>query len=94
MSVGDLAARTAGLIVTGLTGAAAYDGLKRLARGRTVRTIAVSATAAGLRGVRAAEVGAERARLTAADIVSEARERIGEQSPPPGATTNSHTHDH
>lgn len=94
MAVGELAARAAGLIVTGLTGAAAYDGVKRLVRGRSVRAIAVSATAAGLRGVRAAEIGAERARLTAADIVSEARERIGEQASPPGAATAGHNHEH
>jgi len=73
------------MLVTGVAGAAAYDGVKRLVRGRTVRAVAVGATAAGLRGKRAVEAGAERARLVVGDIVSEARAQIGEESPPPAA---------
>jgi hypothetical protein len=46
-----------------------------------------------LRGFRAAEAGAEKARLAAGDIVSEARERNGEQAPAPG-TFSDHGHDH
>jgi hypothetical protein len=91
---GEAAAKAAGMVVTGVVGAAAYDGVKRLVRGRTVRALAVGVTAAGLRGVRAVEVGAERARLVAGDIVSEARAQIGEQSPPPaaGAAMGEHAH--
>lgn len=87
-----LAGRATGMVATGVVGAAAYDGVKRLLRGRTARSAAVAATALGLRGARAVEAGAERARLTAADIVSEARERIGEESTPPGAGGHGHEH--
>ena len=43
----------------------------------------MTATAWGLRGTRKAEEAAERARLKVADVVAEARERIGEEAPPP-----------
>lgn len=92
MVLGTVAGRAATLVVTGLAGAAAYDGLKRLAGTNLVRGAAVAVTAAGLRGARAVEAGAERARLAAADVVSEARERIGEESPPPGGGGHGHTH--
>jgi hypothetical protein len=44
-------------------------------------------------------VGAEKARLAASDIVSEARGRIGEQTPPPSSGTSAdhndgHGHEH
>lgn len=91
--LGGLLARGAVVVATGAAGAAAWDGIKRVARSGAVRGGLVEATALGLRGARAAETGAERARLAAADIVSEARERIGEQSPPPGVTAG-HDHDH
>lgn len=80
-----IVARAAGMVATGLAGAAVYDGVKKIARARVVHETAVTVTSWGLRGARAAEAGAERARLTASDIVSEARGRIGEQTPPPGA---------
>lgn len=92
--LGGLAARAAGVLVTGVAGAAAYDGVKRFVRSGGVRTAAVAVTAWSLRGARAAETGAERARLTTADIVSEARERLGEQSPPPGRSAAGHDHAH
>lgn len=85
--------RTAGLLVTGVVGAAAYDGLKRVVRQLPVREAAVSTTAVLLRGVRRAERGAESARLTTADLVAEARGRLGEQAPVP-ATAQPHAHDH
>lgn len=91
--IGGLAAKATGALVTGLTGAVAYDGVKRVARSGAVRTAAVAVTSWGLLGARAAETGAERARLATADIVSEARERIGEQTPAPGAATDS-GHEH
>jgi hypothetical protein len=91
MIVGGLVGKAAGLVASGLVGAAAYDGVKRVARSGAVRGAAVTVTSWGLRGARAAEAGAEKARLTTADIVSEAREKIGEEAPVPGAA---HTHEH
>lgn len=89
--VNGLVARAARVVATGLAGAVVYDGVKRIARTGVIRGATVSGTAWGLRGVRAAEAGAERARLVAGDIVSEARERIGERAPAPGAF-NGHDH--
>ncbi|ANY09544.1 DUF1490 family protein [Pseudonocardia sp. HH130630-07] len=91
--LGAVAGKAVGLVVSGLAGAVAYDGVKKVVRSGAVREAAVSATAWGLRGARAAETGAERARLAGADIVSEARERIGEQAPPPGSGQG-HGHEH
>jgi Protein of unknown function (DUF1490) len=85
--------RAARLVATGLAGAATYDGLKKVLHSRVVHDAAVTATAVGLRGVRALEVGAEKARLSAADIVSEAREKLGEQTPPPTSASRAHEHD-
>jgi hypothetical protein len=91
--VNGLVVRAARVVATGLAGAVAYDGVKRAARSGAMRSATVTGTVWGLRGVRAAEAGAERARLAAGDIVSEARERMGEQAPAPG-TVNGHEHDH
>lgn len=91
--IGGLLAKAAGVLVTGVAGAAAYDGVKRVLGSGVVRSGVVGATALGLRGARAAETGAERARLATADIIAEARERIGEQAPPPGAAAG-HEHEH
>ena len=88
-----LVVRAARMVATGLAGAAAYDGVKRIARTGAIRGATVTGTVWGLRGFRAAEAGAEKARLVAGDIVSEARERIGEQAPAPG-TVNGHGHEH
>jgi len=87
---GEAAAKAAGMLVTGVMGAAAYDAARRLVRGRTARAVAVGATAAGLRGVRAVELGAERVRLLAGDIGGEARVRIGEQNAPPAVGEHVH----
>ena len=81
------------VVVTGLVGAGVYDGMKRVVRSGAVRSATVAGTAWGLRGVRAAETGAEKARLVAGDIVSEARARVGEEASAPGAA-NSHGHVH
>ena len=88
-----LIVKAAQVVVTGLAGAAAYDAVKRVIRSGTVRSTTVTVTAWGLRGVRAAETGAENARLVTADIVSEARARIGEETPAPGAV-DGHGHEH
>lgn len=92
--LGGFVGKAAGVVASGLVGAAAYDGVKRLVRSDALHAAAVTATSWGLRGARAAEAGAERARLATADIVSEARERIGEQAPPPGAAAPAHDHEH
>lgn len=92
--LGGLAGKAAGIVAGGLVGAAAYDGVKRFVRSDALRGAAVTVTSWGLRGARAAETGAERTRLAAADIVSEARERIGEQTPPPGSGAPPHDHGH
>lgn len=69
-------------------------GIKRLARTRALHDSAVTVTSWGLRGARAVETGAERARLATADVVAEARERIGEQAPPPATGAVAHDHEH
>jgi hypothetical protein len=88
-----LLAKVAATVVTGAVGAAAYDLLRRAAAKAPVREVAVTTTEWGLRGVRKAEEGAESARLTVADVVAEARERIGEEVPPPAVADAGHDHD-
>ena len=51
-------------------------------------------TSWGLRGTRKAEESAESARLAVADVVAEARERVGEETTPPGTADAGHTHEH
>ncbi|WP_300019337.1 DUF1490 family protein [Pseudonocardia sp.] len=93
MVLGAFVGRAASLVATGLAGALALEGVKKAVGSDVVRGTAVGVTALGLRGARAAETGAEKARLVTADIVAEARERIGEQAPAPGAATG-HGHAH
>jgi hypothetical protein len=98
MAVHAVVVRAATVAATGAAGAAAYDGAKRLVKAvqesGVLHRTAVAVTAWGLRGVRLAEIGAERARLATGDVVSEARERIGEQAPPPAVDGHGHGHDH
>lgn len=94
MMTGHLAARAAGLLISGVAGAAVVDRLKRPATGTAVKRAAVSVTALTLRGKRRLESGAENLRLTAGDVVAEAREKIGEQAPPPAQPAPAHDHDH
>lgn len=79
--------------ITGLAGVTAYEILKKAAAKAPLRQTAVSAAALGLRGTRKAEEAAESARLKVADVMAEARERIGEESPTP-AISDLHDHDH
>ncbi len=90
---GVLLGRAAGAVATGVAGVAVVEGVRKLGSGRTVHDAAVAVTAFGLRGVRAAEAGAERVRLGTADVVAEARERNGEQAPAPDAAS-AHDHEH
>ncbi|WP_163801152.1 DUF1490 family protein [Mycolicibacterium sediminis] len=94
MLLGGLVAKAAGTVVTGVVGVAAYEALRKAYAKAPVREAAVSTTALALRGVRKAEEGAESARLSVADVVAEARERIGEEVAPPVVGEAPHDHDH
>jgi hypothetical protein len=94
MVLGGLLVKAASTVVTGVVGVAAYEGLRKAVAKAPIREAAVTTTAWGLRGVRKAEVGAESARLKVADVVAEARERVGEEAPPPAVADTAHTHDH
>lgn len=94
MSAHGLLGKVAATLVTGTVGAAAYDVLRRVAAKAPVHEMAVTTTEWGLRGMRRAEEGAESARLKLADVVAEARERIGEEVPPPAVGAAGPEHDH
>jgi hypothetical protein len=94
MIVEGFLAKAAATVVTGTVGVVAYDVLRKAAAKAPLRGVAVSAAEIGLRGVRKAEFGAESARLTVADVVAEARERLGEEATPPGIADAGHDHDH
>lgn len=93
MVVHGLLAKAAGTVVTGLVGVSAYEALRKAVRSAQVHNAAVTATEWSLRGTRRAEEAAESARLKLADVVAEARERIGEEAPPPAVGGN-HDHEH
>jgi hypothetical protein len=80
-------AKAAPTVVTGLVGMVAYEGLRKVAEKKPLRAASVSVTAWGLRVAREAEESAARARLAVADVVAEAAERVGGDSPPPTAHT-------
>jgi hypothetical protein len=92
--LGALITRAGSTVLTGLVGAVAYDGAKKAVGDGTARSGAVNALAWGLRGKRRLETGAEQVRLVTGDLVAEARAKVGEQAPPPGATDTLHDHDH
>jgi peroxiredoxin family protein len=95
MVVHGLMAKVAATVATGTAGAVAYDLLRRAAAKAPIHEVAVTTTEWGLRGIRKAEEGAESARLKVADVVAEARGRLGEETPPPGvAAAHDHDHDH
>lgn len=83
MLVHGLLGKAAGTVVTGLVGVSAYEALRKALGSAPVHNAAVTATEWSLRGTRRAEEAAESARLKVADVVAEARERIGEEAPPP-----------
>ncbi len=93
MAVYGLLAKAATTVVTGLVGVTAYEALKKAAAKAPLHETAVSAAELGLRGTRKAEEAAESARLKIADVMAEARERIGEEAPTP-AVGEAHDHDH
>lgn len=65
-------------VVTGVVGVATYEAVAKA----PWRRATVTAMAWGVRGLRKAEVSAERARLAAADMLAEAVERSGEEMAP------------
>lgn len=92
--VSDLSGRIAHTAITGAVGVATYSVLRRLVTWAPKRQVAVSGTVLGLRAWRGAERGVEVARLTAADIVAEAKGRVGESVSPPGAIEDEPGHTH
>ena len=93
MPIQGLVAKAATTVVTGLVGVSAYEVLKKALDRAPLHKAAVTATEWGLRGTRRAEEAAESARLKVADVMAEARERIGEEATPPAAAV-AHDHDH
>ena len=86
-------AKAASTVFTGLVGVSAYQVLRKAVDKAPLHAAAVAATEWSLRGTRRAEEVAESARLKVADVVAEARERIGEEATPPAAAV-AHDHDH
>jgi Protein of unknown function (DUF1490) len=93
MAVYGLLAKAAGTVFTGLVGVTAYEVVRKAAAKAPLHETAVSAAELGLRGTRKAEEAAESARLKLADVMAEARERVGEEVPPP-SIGDAHQHDH
>ncbi|GAB4908382.1 DUF1490 family protein [Mycobacterium avium subsp. hominissuis] len=75
-----LLVKATGTVFTGLVGVSAYEVLRKAVGKAPVHRAAVTATEWGLRGTRRAEVAAEAARLKVADVVAEARDRIGDDA--------------
>jgi len=93
MVVQGLLGKAAGTVVTGLVGVSAYEIVRKaLAKAPLHGAAAVTATEWGLRGTRRAEEAAESARLKLADVVAEARERVGEEAQPPAIGDHDHEH--
>lgn len=94
MIVHGLVAKAATTVVTGVVGVAAYDAVRKVWAKAPFHEASVTATTWALRGARIAEEGAEAARLKVADVMAEARERIGEEVPPPAVVDTDHGHEH
>jgi Protein of unknown function (DUF1490) len=92
MVVQGLLGKAAGTVVTGLVGVSAYEVLRKALGKAPLHDAAVTATEWSLRGTRRAEEAAESARLKLADVVAEARERIGEEAQPPAIGDHDHEH--
>ncbi len=88
-----LLAKAASTVVTGLAGVTTYELLRKAVAKAPLHETAVSAAELGLRGTRKAEEAAESARLKIADVMAEARERIGEEAPTP-SIADTHQHEH
>jgi hypothetical protein len=81
-----LLAKAVPTVVTGVVGVAAYQALRKAVAKVPLRKATVAVTARGLRVVheaeRKAEESAGQARLAVADVIAEAKERIGEEVTP------------
>ena len=93
MAVHGFLTKAGSTLATGLAGAVAYDLARTVLKKAPLREGAVVATSWGLIGVRKAEAVAEDARLRTSDIVAEAKDRIGEETDPPGVS-EPHDHEH
>jgi Protein of unknown function (DUF1490) len=87
-------AKAAATVVTGVVGVAAYEALRKAVAKAPVREASVTAATWGLKGARRAEEAAENARLRIADVMAEARERIGEEVAPPAVAQAEDAHEH
>jgi hypothetical protein len=89
-----LMAKAVPTVVTGAVGVAAYEAVRKGVAKVPLRAATVTVTAWGIRVAREAErkagESAERARLTTADVIAEAKERAGDEVTPvatdPGRT--------
>lgn len=83
-------------VVTGAVGVAAYEALRKGVAKIPLRAATVTVTAWGIRVSREAErkagESAERARLTAADVLAEAKERVGDDVTPAADSGNPDDH--
>jgi Protein of unknown function (DUF1490) len=93
MAAYGLLGKAASTVVTGLAGVTAYELLRKAVAKAPLHETAVATAELGLRGTRKAEEAAESARLKLADVMAEARERIGEEAPTP-SLGDPHQHDH
>lgn len=89
-----LLSRAATTLATGLVGVAAYEATRKAVAKAPIHEASVTAATWALRGARKAEESAETARLKIADVMAEARERIGEEVPPPAVADAQPDHDH
>lgn len=82
LALNGFAAKAVPTVVTGAVGVAAYEALRRGVAKVPLRAATVTVTAWAMRVAREAErkagESAERARLTTADVIAEAKERVGE----------------
>lgn len=93
-----LLVKAAPTVVTGVVGVAAYEALRKAVAKAPLRKATVTVTAWGLRAARGverkAQESAEQARLTVADVMAEARERVGEEVSPLTVVDSGHDHEH
>ncbi|ETW26458.1 hypothetical protein MGAST_20735 [Mycobacterium gastri 'Wayne'] len=93
-----LLAKAVPTVVTGAVGAATYEALRWGVAKFPLREASVTVTAWGMRAARGAErktaTSAEQVRLTVADVMAEARERVGEPVSPLVVADSYHDHDH
>ena len=93
-----LMAKAVPTVVTGAVGVAAYEVLRKGVAKIPLRAATVTATAWGIRVGREAErkagESAERARLTAADVIAEAKERLGDDARPVAVVDSGNDDDH